>query len=80
MDDNRYVLGQRIIESAINLDQALIDLLKLEVKRLKRLNADITVEELELINNLVKKIIFSLSLSEEKIRLGTELIISAKGS
>jgi len=80
VDDNRYVLGQRIIESAINLDQALIDLLKLEVKRLKRLNADITVEELELINNLVKKIIFSLSLSEEKIRLGTELIISAKGS
>lgn len=70
------LIGKRLIEAAVNLDESLVEILKVEVKRLKQLaknNNDIA--ELQRINNLIKNIILALTITDEKIRTGIDLCL-----
>lgn len=71
------MIGRKMIENAINLDESLAEILKVEVKKLKQLaKTTNTPEELLRTNNLIKNIIIALTLTEEKIRMGIDLCFS----
>ncbi len=74
-----YELGKQLIESAIVMDQALAELLKIEAKKMKKLlNTPDSTEELEKNNLFLKSIIFLLTMTEEKIKNGISLCNDAK--
>jgi len=77
---NNRLIGEKLIKIAINFDESLAEMLKVEVKRLKRLaksnNAFETIEtfeELRKTNNLVRNIILALTITDERIRIGIDL-------
>lgn len=66
-----------MIETAVNFDESLVEILRVEVKRLKQLlKSSNALEELQKTNNLVKNIIIALSITDEKIKTGIELYMS----
>ncbi|MGI6114040.1 MAG: hypothetical protein ACOYEJ_07940 [Mahellales bacterium] len=74
-----YELGKQLIESAIVMDQALAELLKIEAKKMKKLlGTPDSAEELEKSNLFLKSIIFLLTMTEEKIKNGISLCNDAK--
>ncbi|HHU63351.1 MAG TPA: hypothetical protein GXZ32_03975 [Clostridiales bacterium] len=74
-----YKLGKQLIKSAIIMDQALAELLKIETKKMKKLlNTPDCAEELEKSNMFLKSIIFLLTMTEEKIKNGISLCNNAK--
>lgn len=79
MDENNYdntLLGKRMIEIAVNLEESLVDLLKLEIRRLKQLTRNnIALDELQKTNTLVKNIIILITLTDEKIKTGLDLYL-----
>lgn len=66
-----------MIKTAINFDESLVEILKIEVKRLKKLarnsNSTEAFEELQKTNNLIRNIILALTITDERIRLGIDL-------
>lgn len=71
------MIGKKMIENAINLDESLAEILKVEVKKLKQLaKTTNTPEELLKTNNIIKNIIIALTLTEEKIKMGIDLCFS----
>ncbi len=67
-------IGKKMIETAINLDESLVELLKIEVKRLKQLTkSENTLEELQRSNKLIKNIIMTLTITDERIKTALEL-------
>ncbi len=71
-----------MIKTAINFDESLAEILKIEVKRLKKLakcnntsNTIETFEELRKTNNLIRNIILALTITDERIRIGIDLCI-----
>jgi hypothetical protein len=75
-NSDNILLGKRMIETAVNLDESLVDLLKIEIKRLKQLlRNDVAYEELHKTNNLVKNIIILITLTDEKIKTGLDLYL-----
>jgi len=67
-------LGKMLIISAINMDEALADLLKIETRRLRQLSkGDVPFEEIRKTHSLVRSIIMSLTLTDEKIKTGLSL-------
>lgn len=74
-----YSIGKKMIEAAISLDESLVEILKIEIKRLKQLSKDkdvSTFTELQKTNNLIKNIIMSLMLTDEKIKTGINLCLN----
>lgn len=68
------VLGQTLILAAVSLDEALADLLKVEIKRLKQLSKeDVFFDETQKLYSLVRSIIMALTLTDEKIKAGMVL-------
>ncbi len=68
---NNTSLGKTLILAAINLDEALAELLKLEIRRLKQLlREDSYLEEVQKTHNLIRYIIMALTLTDEKINTG----------
>lgn len=71
-----FELGKQLIESAIKVDEALAELLKIEVRRMKKLvNSDSSssFEEFSNVNILVKNIIIAIMTTEDKIKTGLNL-------
>jgi phage terminase Nu1 subunit (DNA packaging protein) len=65
------LIGRRIIEAGIKLDEGLADLLKFQVRTLKELvKSGSPIDEIQKANALLRDIIIALSLTEEKIRSG----------
>lgn len=70
----QYLIGIKIIEAGIKLDEGLADLLKFQVKSLKRLVKDESpIDEIQKANVLLRNIIIALNMTEEKIRSGISL-------
>lgn len=71
---DKLLLGKRMIETAINLDESLVDLLKIETRRLKQIIKEKNnFEEVQKTIKLVRNIIIVLTLTDEKIKTGLEL-------
>jgi hypothetical protein len=71
---NNILLGKMIIENAINFEESLIEILRIEVKRLKQLlKNNSNLEELYKTNSLVRSVIMALTITDEKIRTGIDL-------
>lgn len=71
---NNKLVGEKLIKAAISLDESLVEILKVEVKRLKQLTKnDINLEELKKTNKLIKNIILALMITDEKVRTGINL-------
>lgn len=76
MDDS--TIGKKIIETAINFDESLVEILKIEVKRVKQLlknNCD--PMELQKTSKLIKYIIMALIITDEKIKAGIDFYMSS---
>ena len=74
---NNSLIGEKIIQNAINLDQALVEILKLEVKRMKKLaKTDDGLKELQKTNFLIKNIIIALTISDDKLQTGIDLYMA----
>ena len=76
--DEKYVsnelIGKKMIENAVNLDESLAEILKVEVRRLKQLiKINTAPEELLRTNHLIKNIIIALTITDEKIKTGIDL-------
>jgi len=70
-----FQLSKRMIESAILMDEALAELLKVETKRMKKLiSANSSADDLIKVNTLIKSIIYAMTLTDEKIKNGIELL------
>lgn len=68
------LIGKRMIETAVNLDESLVEILKVEVRRLKQLTkGNYAPEEMQRTNNLIKNIIMALTITDEKIKTGIDL-------
>ncbi len=68
-------LGKRMIEAAVNLDEALFGLLKVEIRRLNNAfkKKDGTEEEQRRIMHLIRNLIVAIQLTNEKIETGLDL-------
>lgn len=77
MNDDRsdeVLLGKKIVETAIKMDESLADLLKIEIKRLRQIPTTTgDYEEMHHIMKLVRSIIIAITLTDEKIRNGLDL-------
>lgn len=72
--DNQQV-GRMLIRNAINMEDSLAELLRIEVKSVKkRLKDDYDYEYLQRTNKLIKYILYSMSMLDERIQVGLELI------
>lgn len=68
------LIGIEIIENAISIDEALISILKIELKQLKKYKENETNEEnLRRTIHLIRNIIIALTLTDDKLKLGIEL-------
>jgi hypothetical protein len=71
---NNNLIAKKMIEAAVSLDESLVEILRIEVKRLKQLlKGSSNIEELQRTNNLIKTIIMALTITDEKIKTGIEL-------
>lgn len=71
------LIGKKMIETALNLDESLVEILNIEVKRLKQLvEGNNAPEEMQRTNNLVKNVILALTITDEKIKTGIDLCFS----
>lgn len=76
--DNKLI-GKKMIETAISLDESLVEILKVEIRGLKQLAKNNNApEEMHKINNLIKNIIIALTITDEKIRTGIDLCFGSK--
>lgn len=72
-------IGKRLILDAIGIDEALADILKLQVKKARgALVLGNETNEMEELTKTLKNIIMALTLTEEKIETGVMLLNSDK--
>lgn len=71
------LIGKKIIETAVNLDESLVEILRMEVKRMKQLaKSDIAANEFQKTNNIIRNIIIALLITDEKIKTGIDLYMN----
>ncbi|HOJ09975.1 MAG TPA: hypothetical protein PK733_05215 [Clostridiales bacterium] len=74
---NASFIGKKIIENAVKLDESLVDILKIEVRRLKQsIKSNNNLDELQRTNNLIKNIIIALTITDERIQTGIDLCMN----
>jgi hypothetical protein len=79
INTSNKLIGKRIIESALSLDEALTDILKKEAKVLKAGTKDGTnPEELLKIISLIRNIIMALTLTDYRLKTGIDLYLGNK--
>lgn len=66
-------LGRRMIDAALKMEDNLAELLSVQIMHIKQLAAKDLNQEIANANNLLRNIIFSLMLTEERIARGLEL-------
>jgi hypothetical protein len=70
----KALIGRKLIETAIKTDAVLVEILKIEVKRLKKLaKSNNSLEEIQKINSLIMKAILAFTITDEKVKTGIEL-------
>ncbi len=82
LDDERR-LGLKIIQTAVKIEESLAELLKFNVTKMKKLSrkkGDESIEEIFEINKVTRNIIIALTLTDERIRMGLELIKPKKNN
>jgi hypothetical protein len=67
------LLGRRMIDAALKMEDNLAELLSVQIMHIKQLAAKDLNQEIANANNLLRNIIFSLMLTEERITRGLEL-------
>ncbi len=74
-DKEMTLLGKKMIEAAINLDEALFSLLKVEIRRLTSAlkKKESTEEDARKIANLIRSLIIAIQLTNEKVETGLDL-------
>lgn len=73
-NSSNELIGKKMLETAILLDESLVEILKVEVLRLKKsVKNNDTVQEMKKTNSLMRNIIMALLLTDEKIKTGMEL-------
>ncbi|MDD4503955.1 MAG: hypothetical protein PHS15_03895 [Clostridiaceae bacterium] len=73
-NSSNELIGRKMIETAVSLDESLIEILKIEIRRLKQLaKTNNAPEELHRTNNLIRNIIMALTITDEKIKTGIDL-------
>ncbi len=70
---NYALMGVKLIETAVLLDESLVKILKIGVRRVKELIKSNNYEELHKLIHLLKYIIMVLTITEEKIRIGIDM-------
>jgi hypothetical protein len=74
--DNKY-LGKKMLHDALIIEESLANLLQTEVKMLKKKNTmDNKPEDVEKLNKLIKYIIFTLTILDDRIKTGLDLMDS----
>jgi len=59
------------------LDESLVEILRMEVKRMKQLaKSDIAADEFQKTNNTIKNIIIALLITDEKLKTGIDLYMN----
>ncbi len=72
--EKKYKLGKRLIDSAVTIDEALAEMLKLEIKRAKKtINIQYEKDSISNLIRVLRTVIATLILTEEKIKIGMEL-------
>lgn len=72
--EKNYKLGKRLIDSAVTIDEALAEMLKLEIKRAKKtINIQYEKDSISNLIRVLRTVIATLILTEEKIKIGMEL-------
>jgi hypothetical protein len=66
-------LGQRMIEAALKMEDNLAELLSVQIMHMKQLASKELDQEIANSNDMLRNIIFSLILTEERIARGLEL-------
>jgi hypothetical protein len=75
----KHDAGTKLIWSAACLDEALADMLKLEVMKMKRyVRNGGSTEDFSKLNNLLRNTITAMILTSEKVDSGIELLRSEK--
>lgn len=67
------VLGRKMIETAIKLEESVAELLLIHVRHMKELRGDDLNQEIAKANKLLRNIIFTLTLTDERITKGMDL-------
>lgn len=71
---NKKLIGEQLIKTTINFEEALVEILKVEVKRIKKLSkTHIDSEEFKKTNRLINNIVMAFMLTDERIKMGVEL-------
>jgi hypothetical protein len=72
-------IGIKILETAVRMDETLVDILKLEVKHLKQQVKNNTYfEDVQRTDKLIRNIILALTVTEERMRTGLDIIKDSK--
>ncbi|NLN43680.1 MAG: hypothetical protein GX152_05745 [Methanosarcina sp.] len=59
------------------MDESLVEILRMEVKRMKQLaKSDIAADEFQKTNNTIKNIIIALLITDEKLKTGIDLYMN----
>lgn len=76
---DKYLMGKKMINVGIKLDEGLADLLKFQIKTLKKLvKNDYPIDEIQKANTMLRNIIIALNITDEKIRNGLLLLEELK--
>lgn len=71
---NKELIGEELIKTTINFEESLVEILKVEVKRIKKLAKNHnTLEELQKTNKLINNIIIAFMITDERIKTGLDL-------
>lgn len=75
--DDRTI-GIKILSSAIKMETILIDILRLETRILKKHNQEESInDDIKNMNRIIKYTLYSLTLIDDRIKLGIDLIKDA---
>lgn len=74
-DLNKKELGEKIVLSAIKMEESLSDLLRAEARLLrKKCKEGAVSEDLIRVNKMIKHVIFTLTYVDERIEKGLEMM------
>lgn len=72
---NKKALGKKIILSALKIEESLADIMRLEAKILRKKCVNgAENEDIKRINNMIKNVLFTLTIIDDRIEKGFDLM------
>ncbi len=71
------MLGKMIILNAVKMEESLAEILRMEVKAIKKqikVNGNSDIEDIQKANKVLKYVLYSLTILDDRIQAGLELI------